>query len=144
MADWTGKLTDAPLIGQTIPRTVRDLGALSTFSAAGAGTTLSADQDNPSSRGVAVVIDITAKSGTIDVVVTIQKKDKASGKYIDVLSSASLTVVGTTVLTMHPDLTAAANSIAKDVLPEQWRVRIVSGAGVTPSFTATVGACLLS
>lgn len=144
MADSTGPILNLPLNEQVVPRTTRDLGALATFTAAGAGTTLSADQENPSSRGVAVVVDITAKSGTIDVVVTIQKKDRASGKYIDVLSSVSLTGTGTTVYLVHPDLTTAANSIAKDILFEVWRVKIVSGAGSTPSFTATVGACLLS
>lgn len=144
MADFTGKLTDLPLNEQMVPRTTRDLGAILTFAAAGAGTTNSNDQVNPSSRGVAIILDITAKSGTIDVVVTIQKKDSASGKYIDVLSSVSVTATGTTVYLVHPDLTAAANSIAKDILFEQWRVKVVSGAGSTPSFTATVGAVLLS
>lgn len=144
MADFTGKLTDIPLSGQVVPRTTRDLGALITLAAAGAGTTLSSDQVNPSSRGVAVIVDITAKSGTIDVVVTIQKKDSASGKYIDVLSSVSLTATGTTVYLMHPDLTAVGNSIAKDILFEVWRVKVVCGAGSTPSCTATIGAVLLS
>jgi hypothetical protein len=144
MADFTGKLTDLPLSGQVVPRTTRDLGALITLTAAGAGTTNSADQENPSSRGVAVVVDITAKTGTIDLVVTIQKKDRASGKYIDVLASVSLTAVGTTVYLVHPDLTAANNTIAKDILFEVWRVKVVSGTGSSPVITATIGACILS
>lgn len=144
MADWTGKQKNLPLNQQVAPRNTRDLGAVLTFAAAGAGTTNSADLECISGRGVAVVVDITAKAGTIDVVVTIQKKDNASGKYIDVLASPSLTAAGTTVYTVHPDLTAAANSIAKDLMFEDWRVKVVSGAGVTPSFTATIGAHVLS
>lgn len=143
MADFTGKLTDVPTQGQVIPRTCRDLGALITLTGAGAGTTNSDDQVNPSSRGVRVVVDLTKNSGTIDVVVTIQSKDAASGEYIDRLSSASLTATGVTEYIVHPDLTAAANSIAKNFIGEQWRVKLVSGAGASPNFDATVGACLL-
>ena len=143
MADFTGLLTNLPLSGQVVPRTVRDLGALLTFTAAGAATTLGADQVNPSSRGVRVTVDLTKNSGTIDVTVTISNKDLASGKYIDILSSVSLTASGTTTYTVHPDLTAAANVTAKDFIAENWRVKVVSGAGSSPNFTATIGACLL-
>jgi hypothetical protein len=143
MADFTGLLTNLPLNEQVVPRTVRDMGALIALTAAGAGTTNGADQVNPSSRGVRVTVDLTKNSGTIDVVVTIQNKDPASGKYVDLLSSASLTGTGTTTYTVHPDLAASANVAAKDFITEQWRVKVVSGAGSSPNFTATVGACLL-
>ena len=143
MADFTGPDTGLPVMGQVIPRAVRDLGALLTFTAAGAATTLGTDQVNAGARGVRVTVDLTKNSGTIDVVVTIQNKDPASGKYIDMLSSVSLTASGTTTYTVHPDLAASANVIAKDFITEQWRVKVVSGAGSSPNFTATVGACLL-
>lgn len=122
----------------------RNLPALVTLTAAGAGTTDSPDQDNPGGRGVVVVADITASSGTIAVTVAIQGKDAASGKYYTLLTSASLTGTGTTVLTVYPGLTAAANVTVTNVLPATWRVRVVSGAGVTPSVTMTVGACILT
>jgi hypothetical protein len=143
MADFTGKLTDAPTSGQVLPRTVRDLGALITLTAAGAATTNSADQVNTSSRGVRVTVDLTKNSGTIDVVVKIQTKDKASGKYIDRLSSVSLTATGTTEYIVHPDIAAVNNVSALNFIGEEWRVVVVSGAGSSPNFTATVGACLL-
>lgn len=143
MADFTQKDTQLPVMGQMMPRTCKDLGALLTFIDAGAGTTDSADQVNTSSRGVRVVVDITEKTGTIDVVATIQSKDKASGKYISRLSSASLTAVGTVELTVHPDLADSSNVADQGFLGEEWRVRVVSGTGSTPVFTATVGACLL-
>ncbi len=117
--------------------------SLVTLTAAGAGTTNSADQTNPGARGVVVVADITAATGTIAVTVSIQGKDAASGKYYTLLTSASLTGTGTTVLTVYPGLTPAANVTVSNVLPSTWRVVVVSGPGVTPAVTMTVGACLI-
>lgn len=120
-----------------------DTGVLIQATAQGAGTQTSPDQSNPSARGIAVVVDITAKTGTISVVCNIYRKDTASGKYTTLLSSAALTGTGTTTMIVHPDLTAAANTIAKDFIGSTWKVDLVHGAGVTPATTATVGACLL-
>ena len=143
MADFTCPDTNLPMQGRVMPHSCKDLGALITLAAAGAGTTLGADQVNTSARGVRVTVDLTKNSGTIDVVVTIQTKDKASGKYIDRLASVSLTASGTTEYTVHPDLAASANVVAQNFLGENWRVKLVSGTGSVPNFTATVGACLL-
>lgn len=143
MADFTGPLTNLPVAGQFVPRTVRDLGALISLVAAGAGTTGSADQVNPSSRGVRVTVDLTKNSGTISVVVNIYSKDVASGKYVLRLASAALTATGTTEYIVHPDIAAAANVSAQNFIGEVWKVEVVSGTGTTPNFTATVGACLI-
>lgn len=143
MADFTNPPLNIPVIGQTIPRNNRDVGALITLTNQGAGTLTSPDQGNPSARGVRVTVDISAKTGTIDVTVKIQSKDIASGKYVDRLASVSLTAVGTTEYTVHPDLTAAANLIAKDFIGEVWRVQVINGVGTTPAATATIGAVLL-
>jgi hypothetical protein len=146
--DFVGRLTEnVPLLGQFLPRTVRNLGSVLTLTEQGAGTVYSSTsrgrETNPSSRGVRATIVISGKSGTIDAVFTLRRYDKASGTYINMLSSASLTADGTTTLTVHPDLTAAANSIAKDFIGEEFDVMLVSGAGATPSFDATVGIELL-
>ena len=123
--------------------TNNEIGAVITATAQGAGTQTSGDLFNPWGQGIRVVVDITAKTGTIDVTCNIYAKDRASGKYILRLASASLTATGTTEYIVHPDLTAAANSIAKNFLGEVWKVELVHGAGSTPATTATVGACLL-
>lgn len=120
-----------------------DLGTLITATAQGAGTQTSGDFNNPWAAGIRVIVDITAKTGTIDVVCNIYSKDRASGKYILRLASASLTGIGTTEYIVHPTLTAAANSIAKNFIGEVFKVELVHGAGTTPATTATVGACLL-
>lgn len=101
------------------------------------------DITNPSGRSAVVVIDITAITGTTPTcVVTVQGKDPISGKYYTILASASLTATGTTVLRIDPSLTAAANLVAADLMPAEFRV-IATIGGTTPAVTATVGVCLL-
>jgi hypothetical protein len=142
--DWSNPLSMAPIIGQVLPRMNYDMGALITGTAQGAGTQGSGDLRNPVGRGIRVVLDITAKTGTIDIVVNIYAKDRASGKYILLLASASKTAVGTTELLVHPDLTAAANTIAKSLVGDEFKVEAVNGTGSSPVATYTVGACLLA
>lgn len=101
------------------------------------------DMDNIGYKGGKFVIDITAISGTTPTATfTLEGKDEVSGKYYTILASAALNATGTTVLTVFPGLTAAANTVANDVLPKLWRVRVTI-AGTTPSVTATVGASLI-
>lgn len=115
-----------------------DTGAVLTLTAQGTGTTNSVDQTN-SRNGVKVVVDVTALTGTAPTLtVVVQGKDPASGKYFTILSSTALAAVATTVLTVHPALTAAANLVANDVMPRTFRVT-ATVAGTTPGVTATVG-----
>lgn len=116
---------------------------LVTLTAAGAGTTNSADLQNPYGRGTVLGINITAKSGTIAVVVNVQGKDFASGQYYTIASSASLTAAGFTTLTVYPGATTTANVAVSAPLPATWRVQVVSGTGSTPSVTMTVGASVI-
>lgn len=118
--------------------------ALLTHAAAGAGAVNSDDQTNTRRRGLQLVIDITAITGTSPTLtVTIEGKDAVSGKYYTLLASAALSAAGTNVLRVYPGLTAAANTVANDVLPLTWRVKSVIG-GTTPAVTATIAATLLS
>lgn len=102
------------------------------------------DMENLSGRYAHVVIDITAITGTTPTATfTVQGKDALSGKYYTILASAALNAVATTVLRIGPGLTAAANTVANDVMPRAFRV-IVTVAGTTPSVTATVGISLIN
>jgi hypothetical protein len=104
------------------------------------GTLPSADQQNLGRRGVKVVVDITAISGVgASLTVKIRGRDLVSGKYYDILVSAALAAVATTVLTVYPGAPTSANVSANDVLPATWRIEAVV-AGTTPSITATIGA----
>lgn len=126
----------------SLPVANSDTAALITHAAASAGVN-GADQDNLSARGLKLVIDITAITGTgPSLTVTVEGKDPVSGKYYPLLVSAALTAVGTTVLTIYPGVVAAANLAANDVLPKTWRVKSAI-AGTTPAVTATVAASLI-
>lgn len=132
-----------PATGNIVPKVPTDTLALVTLTGAAAGVN-GIDQTNGGFRGVKLVIDVTAITGTTpSLIVTLQGKDAASGKYYNMFVSASLTAVGTTVLTLYPGLTAAANVTANDVLPKVWRV-ITTVAGTTPAVTATIGASLVN
>lgn len=94
-----------------------------------------------SGMGLVVVIDVTAVTDSPSVVFTIQGKDPASSKYYTILASAAITGTGTTVLRVHPDLTAAANTVAKDMLPAVWRVS--ADHADADSITYSVGASMV-
>jgi hypothetical protein len=122
----------------TISTQVADLTLLA--SAAQTTTQTLADQSNPAARGVRVVLDMTTV-GTGSVTLEIDAKDVASGKYMVLLTGAAVTTNSTNVYIVHPDLTAAANSIAKDILPRTWRVKVT--ANNANSATYSVGASYL-
>lgn len=82
--------------------------------------------------------DTTAGTATIDVTPKIQGYDSVSGKYYDILTGAAITAVGTTVLRIHPDLTASANLIAKDMLPFKYKFVMTHGDAVAATYTVGV------
>jgi hypothetical protein len=90
--------------------------------------------------GLFVVIDVTAIVATPSIVFKLQGLDRVSAKWFDILTSAAITGVGTTVLRVHPELTAVANTVAKDMLPET--LRVVATAADADSCTYSVGAIL--
>lgn len=115
--------------------------ALITHSAAAAGTN-GIEQNSGAFKGVMLFIDITAITGTSPTLtVTLQGKSP-TGVYYTILASAALTATGLTVLRVYPGLTAAANSMANDTMPEAYRV-ITAIGGTTPAVTATVHALLV-
>lgn len=112
-------------------------------SAAGAGTYTTDDINASKGRGVIVVIDITAVGGTPTDTVTIEGKDRVSGKYFPLLVSTALATTGTTALRIYPGITATANVSASDIIPDTIRVKSVI-AGTTPSITATISTTIVA
>lgn len=110
-------------------------------SAVRAATNNSVDLKNKNYRGLHLVIDMTVVPGVDTVTFTIQGKDPLSGKYYTILASAAIVAVSTVVLKVYPGLTAAANLVASDVLPEDWRVLATHSAAT--NFTYSVGAQLV-
>lgn len=99
-----------------------------------------ADITNQNHKGVKVVVDVTAYSAG-SLTVTIEGKDRVSGKYFTLLASAALAATGTVVLTVYPGLTAATNVTVSDVLPETWHVK--TAVGDATAITYSIGASLL-
>lgn len=76
-------------------------------------------------RGVIVRINLTSVGGGGGTLTCkIQGCDRASGLTYDILTSAALPQAASTVvvLKVHPDLTAAANTIVKDAMPAIWQL----------------------
>jgi hypothetical protein len=86
------------------------------------------------SKAGVFVIDATT-AGSPSVVFTILGVDPLSGKTWTILASAAITSTGTTILRVDPGLTASANLIAKDVLPQGVNVTAVHGNGVSITYT---------
>lgn len=111
-------------------------------SAARTATTNGADQNNVRHRGVQLVLDITAVSGTAPTLdVKVQCKDDISDKYVDIPGAAfaQKTAAGTDRLLIYPGVAETANKEISDILPKRWRVVATIG-GTTPSFTFSLGA----
>lgn len=112
---------------------------------ASAARTASVDSDTFTNdlhaRGLVLVIDATASAATPSVVFTIQGYSSLGNDYYTILASAAITGTGTTVLRVYPGLTAAANTVASDVLPTRWRVS--AAAGDADSLTYSVQALLI-
>lgn len=109
-------------------------------SAARTATVASSDFVNPGYRGLHLIIDVTASADTPSVVFTIQGLSPLGSDYYTILASAAITGTGTTVLRVYPGLTAAANTVANDVLPHLWRVNAVhaDADSITYSVAATL------
>ncbi len=106
-------------------------------SAARTATINSADQKNISFTGCHIVIDMTAITATGSIVFELQALDALSGQYYGLLTSAAVTTVSTVVLKVYPGLTAAANLIASDGLPMDFRVVATHANAVSMTYSVS-------
>lgn len=93
-------------------------------------------------RGLHLTIDATASAATPSVVVTILGVDRASSSTYTLLASAAITGTGTTVLRVGPGLTAAANTVANDVLPPVIRIQSVHGDADSITYSIGMSLCV--
>ena len=108
-----------------------------TLLASAARTTTQTVEITNKHSGAHIIIDATVDPATASVTPTIDGFDPASGKWYNILTGAAVTAVGTTVLTIHPWITASANVKANDFLPEVFRV--VMTVADTDSLTYSIG-----
>jgi hypothetical protein len=131
--------------GQQRKTPVVDWSTSQTIFASGAQT---ATQTSPDltcryARELAVVFDLTVNAGAAaSLTVSIDGKDPASGKYYNLLTSAAVTAVGTTVYKVGIGLPATANVSANCAVPLTYRV-VVTAGNANPA-TYSVGANLSS
>lgn len=90
------------------------------FESAARTATSSATMLTDSTEGL-FFINVTAITASPSVVFTIAGVSPAGTEYT-ILTSAAITGTGLTVLRVSPQLTAAANTIAKDMLPQAIKV----------------------
>lgn len=89
------------------------------------------------SLGGLFFINVTAITASPSVVFTIKGHEPISNTTYDILASAAITGTGLTVLRVHPDLTGAANTIAKDILPGA--ISVTATHADTDSITYSMG-----
>lgn len=93
--------------------------------------------ENYGCTGLVVFIDCSEASATPSVVFTIQGYNRTSDEYWTILASAAVTGTGNTVLKVYPGLTAAANTVASDVLPFEWAIDAAHADGDSITYSVT-------
>jgi len=91
-------------------------------------------------RSLVLVLDATAITSTPSITVAINRKDNASGKYVNILTSAAIATVSTNTIRVGLGLPATANVSANEPLPNV--VQIVVTHGNANSITYTLSAHL--
>lgn len=81
-----------------------------------------------------IFIDCTAYTATGSVVFTVFGESPSGATYT-ILASAAIVGLGLTVLRISPQLTAAANTIAKDMLPSNIKVTATHANGVSLTYS---------
>lgn len=106
--------------------------------ASGARTTTqtSADQTNPNHRGIKIVLDVTAGTG-LSLVLTLDDKDLNSGKYSNILTSAAITGVSTSVFRVFPGATAISNLTVNDIIARLFRIVITAGNATSATYSVS-------
>lgn len=99
-------------------------------------------------RGVQIVLNVTAASGTGGLTLTIEQFDPASGVWFGITAAATAVTATTStpkVYTVYPNGTATAShnvtALTSTSISAIWRVKVT--AGDSSSYTYSVGYSLL-
>lgn len=111
------------------------------FTSASRGVaTVTFDVTNQAARGIQVFTDLTVLGASSTVTVTIQGKDPVSGKFFTLLAGTAVASVTTQMLTVYPGLTAAAGTVATQVVPRSVRISVAVAVAAS---TFSVGYSLI-
>lgn len=100
---------------------------------------------NTRQRGVLVLLDVTAASGTGGLTLSVNYVDPVSGKTVAIATaSAAVTATGSKTYIVYPGAVITGGSVTQAIqlpLPSHWNVSVA--VGDTSSYTYSVSACLL-
>ena len=115
-------------------------GSLLNLNASPAGTYNSLDLPNGEWSKGSFLLNLSAKTGTPSITITISGEDAVSGVYYPLLTSDAITVTGAYSFQIAPGLTNT-NRTADAVLPTTYQISaVITGSG---TFTGTIGGSLL-
>ncbi len=86
-------------------------------------------------RAMRLVFDVTAIVSTPSCTITVDAVDNTSGKFVNLLTSAAIATVSTTVLTIALGVTVAANLAASNALDDAVRVTVTHGNANSITYT---------
>jgi hypothetical protein len=89
-------------------------------------------------KSVVLVLDVTAIVTAPSIVVTIDRKDNTSGKYINILTGAAVTTVSTNTYRFGLGAPVTANVSANEPLPGIMRITVTHGNGNSITYSASV------
>lgn len=88
-------------------------------------------------RSLVLVLDATVHATSAAVTVTVARKDNTSGKYVDILTSASITAVSTNTIRVGLGLPVTANVSANEPLPNVIRITVTHGNANPVTYTVS-------
>lgn len=110
-------------------------------SAARTTTQTSSDQTAWNLRGILVFLNVTS-AGTGSITLEIQGKDPVSLTYYPILTGAAVTTNGLNVYRVHPELTAVANQVAKDIIPRNYRIVVTHNNANSITYSVGISVCI--
>lgn len=97
--------------------------------------------NNLCASGLHLVINVTAKTSSPSIVVSILGIDPVSGATYTILAGAAITATGTTVLKVFPGALGDPDLVANDFIPKGLQIAVVHANA--NSMTYSVGAMFL-
>jgi hypothetical protein len=103
-------------------------------------------QDNKSWRGVTLVVDVTAGTGTSPTLVVKLQERVGADTWVDVTGATTATIsnmASTAAFTLYPGVTVGSNTGVSRPLGEHWRYVATVGGTDTPTVTCSIHAQML-
>ena len=106
-------------------------------SAARTATPTAVEVNTRRAKSLVVVLDATVHAVSAALTITIDRKDSTSGKYINILTSASITTVSTNTIRVALGAPVTANVSANEPLPNTVRIGVTHGNANAVTYTVS-------